>query len=193
MPFWSSGLVEPKRQFRFTVTIAGMADGAQFYARSATKPTFSVTQSEHKFLNHTFYYPGKVEWNTVTISMVDPVSPDATGNILTILRNSGYNVPSNLTEADALSTIGKNNASNALGQVTIRAIDEDGNTLEQWVLNNPFIVGMTMNDYTYEGEDLATIDVEFRYDWASYVIPAGRQPEPGEGVLPRLFTLGSPS
>ena len=34
-----------------------------------TKPTFSVTQSQHKFLNHTFYYPGKVgEWNTVTVS-----------------------------------------------------------------------------------------------------------------------------
>ena len=187
MPFWSSGQVEPKRQFRFKVTIASMPDGAQFYARSATKPTFSITQSEHKFLNHTFYYPGKVSWNPVTISMVDPVAPDATGNLLSILRRSGYNVPSNLTEDDAFR---KGNATAALGQVTIRALDENGDILEEWTLNNPFIVGLTMNDYTYEGEDLSTLDVELRYDWASYVIPADRAGNAGEDVIPRLFTPG---
>ena len=127
---------------------------------------------------------------------MDPVSPDATGNILTVLKNSGYNVPSNLSEEGALSTIGKSNANAALGNVIIRALDEDGNDLEEWQLNNPFIVGITMNDYNYEGEDLVTIDVEFRYDWASYIIPA--RPDglsAGEGVAPggRLFTLGGPS
>ena len=190
MPFWSSGLVEPKRQFRFTVTIVNMADGAQFYARSVTKPAFTVTTSNHKFLNHTFYYPGKVEWNEITVSMVDPVSPDATGNILTILKNSGYNVPSNLTEAGALSTLGKANSTTALGQVSIRALDENGDTLEEWRLNNPFITALAMNEYSYEGEELSTVDVTFRYDWASYEIPAGRAQDPGGLTERRLFTPG---
>ena len=190
MPFWSSGQVEPKRQFRFKVGIGNMPDGAEFYARSATKPTFTVSNSEHKFLNHTFYYPGKVTWNTVTISMVDPVSPDATGNLLNVLRESGYNVPSNTAEAGAFSTIGKANSTAALGRVSIRALDENGDTLEEWVLNNPFIVGISLNDYTYEGEDLSTVDVELRYDWASYIIPEGRVPGPGGRVEAnkRLFT-----
>ena len=92
--------------------------------------------------------------------MVDPVNPDATGNILSILRKSGYNVPSNVdgtSGSETLSTIGKGNANFELGEV-IRAIDEDGNFLE-WRLNNPFIVSVGFNDYTYEGEDLATIDL----------------------------------
>lgn len=191
MPFWSSGQVEPKRQFRFKVTIAGMPDGAEFYARSATKPSFTVTTSPHKFLNHTFHYPGKVEWNTVTISLVDPVAPDATGNILTILKQSGYNVPANLSEANAFSTIGKANSTAALIRVSIRALDENGDELEEWVLNNPFIVGLQMNEYSYEGEDLSTLDIEFRYDWASYIIPEGRVPGPGGAAEEnkRLFTL----
>ena len=167
-----------------------MADGAQFYARSVQKPAFTVTTSNHKFLNHTFYYPGKVEWNEITVSMVDPVSPDATGNILTILKNSGYNVPSNLTEAGALSTLGKANSTTAVGQVSIRALDENGDTLEEWRLNNPFITGISLNDYSYEGEDLATVDVTFRYDWASYEIPAGRTQDPGGLTERRLFTAG---
>lgn len=191
MPFWSSGQVEPKRQFRFTVIIGNMAEGATFYARSVTKPAFTVTTSNHKFLNHTFYYPGKVEWNEVTLSLVDPVDPDATGNVLTILRKSGYNVPANLADPDATSTIGKKAASDALGEVTIEALDEDGTPLEQWKLNNPFITGITMNDYSYEGEELSTVDISLRYDWASYIIPSDRTISTGgpDFVDPRLFTL----
>ena len=191
MAFWTSGQIEPKRQFRFSVTIAGLADGGTFYARSATKPAFTVTTSEHKFLNHTFYYPGKVEWNEVTVSFVDPVSPDATGNVLTLLKASGYNVPSNLSEPGALSTIGKANSTAALERVVIRGLDENGGALEEWVLNNPFITGITLNDYTYDGEDLSTVDVTLRYDWASYIIPADRAADTGgvDFVEPRLFTL----
>lgn len=194
MPFWSSGQIEPKRQFRFQVSMGGLAGGGQFYARSVTKPAFTVSQSEHKFLNHTFYYPGSVTWNTVTVSMVDPVSPDATGNILTILRKSGYSVPGNLSEPGAFSTIGKGNAIDALGSVTIRALDEDGNFLEEWQLINAFIIGVTFNDYDYQGEDLVTVDMELKYDWASYVIPE-RPDNLGAGaeVLPRLFTRDNPS
>lgn len=188
MPFWSSGKVEPKRQFRFLVTISGMEQGATWYARSVTKPGFTVTQSPHKFLNHTFYYPGKVEWDEVTVSMVDPVNPDATGALLSILRRSGYNVPANLNDVDATTTIGKGNATAELGNVIIRAIDEDGDILEQWTLNNPFITNVSFNEYSYEGEDLATVDLRLRYDWASYEIPATAGRDPGELVERRLFT-----
>jgi hypothetical protein len=194
MPFWSSGKVEPKRQFRFQVSIGGLAGGGQFYAKSVTKPSFNVTTADHRFLNHTFYYPGAVQWNTVTLTVVDPVAPDATGNVLSILRRSGYNVPGNLTEPGAFSTLGKGNSIDSLGSVIIRALDEDGNFLEEWQLTNAFIVGVTFNDYDYGSEDLVTVGIELRYDWASYVIP--ERPDdlgPGADVLPRLFTRDNPS
>ena len=201
MPFWSSGQVEPKRQFRFKVSIPGMPESATFYAKSVTKPSFSVTHANHKFLNHTFYYPGKVEWQTVTLSLVDPVAPDATGGILSILRNSGYQVPANISDTADFTTIGKKNASNNLGEIKIRAIDEDGEDLEEWTLHNPFIVALKFNNYDYGGEDLSTVDIDLRYDWASYIIPNHRanrgQLGAGDGigqeVMDRIFTSGDPS
>ena len=201
MPFWSSGQVEPKRQFRFTVSIPGMPESATFYARSVTKPSFTVTNANHKFLNHTFYYPGKVEWQTVTISLVDPVAPDATGGILSILRNSGYQVPSNITNTEDLTTIGKANASLNLGEIKIRAINENGEALEEWTLHNPFIVALKFNNYDYTGEDLATVDIDLRYDWASYIIPNARSDRGqlgagagiGQEVMDRIFTSGDAS
>ena len=72
MPFWSQAfgedaeLKDPKRNFRFTVSITGIAaaNGGPllWYANSVTKPTFTLSSAEHKYLNHTFYYPGNVTW-----------------------------------------------------------------------------------------------------------------------------------
>jgi hypothetical protein len=192
MPFWSGADIEPKRQYRFTVSIAGMdGSNAEYYTKSVTKPSFTVTESNHQFLNHTFYYPGRVEWSKVSFTMVDPVDPDATGNLLSILKRSGYNVPGNLNEPDALSSIGKANSVGALGQVTIRGIDEDGNTLEQWTLNNPWILAVSFNDYAYDQDGLAEITLEVRYDWASYRIPGDRSAGDPQIVERNLFSLGS--
>jgi len=189
MPFWSAADIEPKRQFRFSVSIAGMEANATYYAKSVTKPSFTVGESELKFLNHTFYYPGKVTWDKISVTLVDPADPDAAGNLLTILRNSGYNVPANLNEPGAMSTIGKANSVGAIGAIYIRALDENGNALEEWTLNNPFISSVKFNDFDYGAEDLADITLEVRYDWASYRIPGGRSA--GETVARNLFSLGS--
>jgi hypothetical protein len=143
-------------------------------------------------LNHTFYYPGKVEWNTVSISFADPTNPDATGAILGVLAKSGYNVPANIDDPQALSTQGKARSVTALGQVQVEALDDLGNPTEQWTLNNAFIVGVSFNDYSYDGEEIATIDMELRYDWASFNNTMG--PASGQnGGERRLFTISDPT
>jgi hypothetical protein len=193
MAFWTDGLApEPKRQFRFRVLVPNLPNAGTWYARSATKPTFSVTQSQHKFLNHTFYYPGKIEWNTVSISFADPTNPDATGAILQVLRNSGYNVPANINDPGALTTLGKANSVSAIGVVNIEALDDQGNVIEQWTLNNAFIVGISFNDYAYDGEEISTVDMELRYDWAAFNNqngPAGAS----DGGNKNLFSLSDPT
>ena len=193
MAFWTDGLApEPKRQFRFRVLVPTLPDAGTWYARSATKPTFSVSQSEHKFLNHTFYYPGSITWNAVTISFADPTNPDATGAILGLLRKSGYNVPANIEEVGAFSTLGKANSVTALGVVQVEALNDSGNVIEQWTLNNAFIVGVSFNDYSYDGEEISTIDMELRYDWAAFDNTMG--PASGEnGGNRRLFTSSDPT
>mgnify|MGYP003111883549 CR=1 FL=1 len=181
MPFWTDVGAqgpEPKRQFRFKVNIPELAAGGGWYARSATKPTFTVSTSEHKFLNHTFYYPGSVTWNTVTISFVDPVNPDTTAQLLTKLTEAGYRVPggepgtANFDTRD-FQTLAKKNSVAALGEITVQGLNAAGETVEQWQLNSAFIVGISFNDYDYGSEDLSTVDVELRYDWASYTNQEG--------------------
>ena len=174
MPFWSTDfgqdttLKDPKRKFRFTVEFQGidaMQGGAKlWYAKTAAKPSFSIGEVEHSYLNHKFYYPGSVTWNTIAITMVDPVEPDMTATLSDIVVASGYSPP---TDSNSLGSISKAKAAGALGTVIITQIDSDGNPLETWTLWNSFIKDVKFGDLEYGGEgDLTEIALELRYDWA---------------------------
>ena len=63
--FWSDPLApEPKRAYRWLMYL-GNSLVPQWVVKSVSKPSFTVSETEHKFLNHTFWYPGKVAWNAV--------------------------------------------------------------------------------------------------------------------------------
>ncbi len=166
--FWTSPNRDPKRNFRFTVSISSESfeGGAIWYAKSATKPKFTVTSTEHKYINHTFHYPGRVEWENVTITIVDPVDPNAASAAASLLQKSGYYIPG--SENSPTTTVNKKDAVGALGSVTIRQIGEDStDVLETWVLNNAWIEGVNFSDLSYDDEELSTIELTIRYDWAS--------------------------
>ena len=77
MAFWTTTPEQdPKRNFRFQVFMTGIQDSepAVWWAKKVTKPNFTVAESKHVYLGHTFYYPGKVEWQTISMTLVDPLN-----------------------------------------------------------------------------------------------------------------------
>ena len=165
MSFWTDAtLQDPKRKFRFTVTLSAYPDSARWYAKSVTKPRFEIGGTDHKFLNHTFKYPGSVTWQDVTCTLVDPVSPDAVANTMAIIQNAGYVVPGG---PNILTTMSKRKAIAALGGVTIDQIDDVGNPLETWTLRNAYISGVNLGDLSYGEETLSEIALTLKYDWAT--------------------------
>lgn len=174
--FWSEkqNIIEPKRRYRFTVQIDAYTDvnnkeplGIVWFAKSATIPSYTVTSVQHKFLDNQYHFPGHVEWNEVSVKMVDPVSPDAVFLTHKIILNSGYVVPVN--SAGSWSTISKKKG--AIGAnlqgITLTQLNADGGVLEKWTLANPFVSGVEFGEFVYEGDDIREIDLKFKYDWAT--------------------------
>jgi len=180
--FWSAAeLGDPKRAYRWLITIAGFgADTATWHAKKVSKPSFTITETAHTFLNHKFYYPGRVEWNTVTVTLVDPVNPDAAANTNAIIAASGYKVPG---DKNTVQTMGKAKAVRALGSVQIAQIDVDGTKLETWVLKNAWIKDVKFGDLDYEADDLTMIDLEIRYDWAECITKNGSDTTAAGGLI----------
>ena len=173
MPFWSTNfgedttLNDPKRKFRFTVEFQGIAaaigGAVMWYAKTVSKPSFQIAAAEHKYLNHTFYYPGSVTWQDVSVTLVDPVDPDMTATLSDIVVQSGYTPPADTT---ALSTMSKAKAAGALGTVIITQIASEGKPLETCTLWNSFITEVKYGDLEYGADELSELSVTLKYDWA---------------------------
>ena len=72
--FWANAESLPKRGFRFLVQMQIGGKDLTFMAKSVDRPSYTVSSTPHKFFNHTFHYPGRVEWNTITLTLVDAMS-----------------------------------------------------------------------------------------------------------------------
>ena len=166
MAFWSdSAQVEPKRGFRFVVQIG---NDVIWWAKQVTTPSFDVGEVEHSFLGNKYYFPGKVSWSEVSMTLVDPISPDAVALTNQYLVDSGYMIPSNADSAAQRSTISKKKAVDVgLQLITISVLNADGQTIERWELKAPFIKSVKYGDLSYEDDALRTVELGIRYDWAT--------------------------
>mgnify|MGYP003629485065 FL=1 len=164
--FWTNAGAanDPKRGFRFRVMIPGIDSNYLWYAKTATKPQISFGEASHSYLNHTYYWPGRAEWNEVDVVLVDPVEPNLGGNMSALITAAGYAIPE---DSNSFSTMSKARASQPLGVVTIEQIDESGNTIEKWNLNNAWVKELSWGDLDYSSDDLTECTIKFRYDWAS--------------------------
>ena len=178
MAFWTSALSEPKRKHRFILRFPELItpDGdfayAEYLAKSVTKPSYTVSTTDHKFLGNTYYYPGAVTWNECTATIVNSVSPDGNELLYQALQQMGYLKP-DIQEDVFLqnlpaSTPNKQASLAALGQVRFDELSGEGGTLGTWKLQNAFITNVTFGDLDYAGEDLLDIVIQMRYDWATY-------------------------
>ena len=161
--FWNEPDVEPKRKFRWVLSVG---DGTipAWVIKKVTKPTFTVSEVKHSFINHSFYYPGRVEYNEVEFTLVDPVDPDMASNILQIIMDSGYKLPETMDIAK--QTITKGEAVASLNHCYIQQIASDASIIEQWDLTNAWVKEVNFGDLDYESDDINEITVKMRYDYA---------------------------
>jgi len=178
MPFWSTNfgnteelLKDPKRNFRFFINIQGISTengGAMlWYAKQVAKPTFTLAEATHEYLNHTYYYPGKITWNAIEITMVDPGgNPDVVATLAGIVTGAGYNLP-DTPDSAKLTSMSKQKAAGALGQVKITQVDAEGQMVEEWTLWNAFVQEIDFGGtLAYGNDELTEIKLKLRYDWA---------------------------
>lgn len=159
--FWTDFNTEPKRGYRFILLIGGIP---QWLVKKVNKPEMELGETEHQYINHTFYYPGRMKWNTVSATLVDPVTPDASLTMVNIIRNSGYSFP---TSPNDVTTVSKKRAVQSLGRVEIQQIGPDDETpIERWILENAWVRKVNFGDLDYSEENMVDISLDIRYDFA---------------------------
>ena len=165
-PFWNSSDVEPKRNYRFLVTLGqnqSKVTGDQWWAKTCDAPSFDVSEVEHNFYDNKYYYPGRVTWNSINMTVVDPKSINVAYGLNKIISDSQYNVKS--SASGELKSISKASSQTGLGTVTIYVYDAGGEVIEKWVLQNAFLKSAKFGSLDYSNDELRQLDMEIRYDW----------------------------
>ena len=166
-PFWADVNLDPKRSFRWVFFMGNLIQ--PWLIRSVKKPSFSVGNVAHQYINHTFFYPGRVSWSPIDVSFVDPGGvgeADSADQIMQAVKEMGWLEP-RLGSA-ATTSISKSRANAALGEARIVQIDADGNQIEQWELFNPWVTNVDFGSLDYGSEEMVTISMSIQNDWAEF-------------------------
>ena len=173
MPFYASvgpEQADPKRSFRFLFYLPSNTTqgGLQSYTvKDVKKPTFQMEGGPQiRYIQHTFKYPGRVMWNDVTVTVVDPGgSEDAGATLFNMLARSGYSRPS--TDELSRTSISKGKALAALGQPKIVQIDSEAREIEQWTLHNAYLSQVDFGQVSYDNDEIVNISLTMVYDYAT--------------------------
>ena len=169
MAFWTDSTLEPKRSHRF-LFFTGNSPIPTFVIKSVDKPGFSINETSHNFYGHYFYYPGQLTWDSINVTVVDPVDPDTSKAILDTIRRSGYQIPAGQLSSGGLATISKADAVDALGpQIRIEQRGAGEELIETWKFHNPWIKSAKFGNLAYDSDAMLDITMEIRYDFAEFV------------------------
>jgi len=166
MAFWSIvSNFEPLRQNRWYISFGD--DEFQWALKECSKPEYEVSFTEHRLLTQTFKYPGLLKWKPVTIKLASTVD-ESKGTLDKFMQklstDSGYKVPT----GGGHQQIYKDGLSNnKILNLTITQINQHGDSVEEWVLNNCFISSVNYGALTYGAEEIVEISLTIQYDWAS--------------------------
>jgi hypothetical protein len=143
----------------------------------------TLSETPHKFLGNTYYYPGTMTWEPVTAVIINSVDPDANETFYAAMVKSGYVLPNNnafnrsvvapdgssATQATGYpGTPNKTQARAAVGDVRFSELNGLGDIVGTWVLQNAFFTSINFGSLDYDTDDLLTVEVGIRYDWAAY-------------------------
>ena len=116
-----------------------------------------------------------MEWEEVSVTIVDPLDIDAANALQKIVTEAGYVSPDQITNGTAtagpggkLQTISKKKfAENVMGDVFIQQLDAEGEIRETWTLKNTWIKSVDFGSLDYTADDLVEVTLQLRYDFAT--------------------------
>ena len=143
---------EPKLKNRFIMEIAGIS---AFVIKTSQRPQITFDEITLEHMNITKYVKGKGRWQTLQITLYDPIVPSASAEVIEWIRLHHESA----TGRDGYQDYYKKNiVLNTLGPV--------GDIVEKWTLYGSWIQDATFGDLAFDASEPVEITLTLRYDYA---------------------------
>lgn len=143
---------EPKRQHHFILAIP---DIPAYLVKTSGKPTISNGEVPLDLINIKRYVKGKSEWNTIQMTLYDPIVPSGAQAVMEWIRLHHESS----TGRDGYSSFYKK-------QIKLSQLSPLGETVEEWTLHGAFLTDAEFGTYDWGADAVQEISITVRYDWA---------------------------
>ncbi len=143
---------EPKLSNRFIMNIEGIP---AFLVKTSGRPNLNLNEVVLDHINVKRYVKGKAEWQTLTVTLYDPIVPSGAQSVMEWVRLHHESV----TGRDGYSDFYKKD-------ITFNMLGPVGDKVEEWTLKGAFIQSATFSDMDYSATNVADVSLTLRYDYA---------------------------
>lgn len=141
---------EPKRQFRWVLAIEGID---AFIVKTATRPNISIEEVEIPFINHKRYIAGKSSFETLSVTMHDPIAPSGAQQVMEWVRTHFESVSGRAGYADFYKR-----------DIQLKMLDPIGTVVELWDIKGAFLTAADFGSLDYGASDPSEISITIRFD-----------------------------
>ena len=141
---------EPKRKFRWVFAIEGIDS---FLMKSAARPTINTSAQEIDFINAKRYIAGKTTFDTISVTLHDPIAPSGAQQVMEWIRTHYESVSGRAGYADFYKR-----------DCQLKLLDPVGTVVELWDLKGCMLESAGFGDLDYSTEDPTDISLTVRFD-----------------------------
>ena len=141
---------EPKRKHRWIFGIEGIDS---FIIKTASRPTFTMTDKKIPWMNTQRYISGKLEFGTIGVTLHDPIAPSGAQQVMEWIRTHHESVSGRSGYADFYKR-----------DCQLKMLDGIGTVVELWDIKGAFITAANFNGVDYGSDDPIDITLTLRFD-----------------------------
>ena len=143
---------EPKLKNRFIMQIGGIN---AYLIKSTNRPQIQFDEVLLEHMNVTRYAKGKGRWQTLQLTLYDPIVPSAASAVIEWIRLHHESA----TGRDGYQDFYKKN-------ITFQVLGPVGDIIEKWTLYGTYIQDAAFGDLDFSSSDPVEITLTLRYDYA---------------------------
>jgi hypothetical protein len=141
---------EPKRQFRWVLAIEGID---AFIVKTASRPNISIEEIEIPYLNHKRYIAGKASFETLSVTLHDPIAPSGAQQVMEWVRTHFESVSGRAGYADFYKR-----------DIQLKMLDPIGTVVELWDIKGGFLTAADFGSLDYGTSEPTEISLTIRFD-----------------------------
>lgn len=146
---------EPLRKNRWLFRFPSDLGIMEWFCESAKRPSIQQKDVEIPFLNTSTWVVGRYTWDTIQVTLRDPIGPSASQAVMEWVRLHSESV-----------TGRQGYAAGYKRDVEIEMLDPTGVVVQKWILKNTMCTNVDFGDLNYSQDGLSTITMALRFDYA---------------------------